>query len=183
MLASLFALPLALPGKTYDTTSGDPAAAMAFLVTVLLVEFLIFAVLYVGGAIAWMGVYKKAGYPGWVGFVPFYNSWVLVKIGGRPESSFWLQFIPYAGIYWAILSLNNVAKSFGKDAGYTVGLVFLPWVFASMLSFGEARYLGPSYVDPNRFQGGYPPQYGQPQQYGQQYPQQYGQQPPIPPAQ
>ena len=39
----------------------------------------------------------------------------------------------YAGLYWAILSLNNVSRSFGKDAGYTVGLFFLPWVFASML--------------------------------------------------
>lgn len=164
MLASL---PNALAAtSTYDS-SYDSSGAGAFVALILLIELLVFAVLYVGTAIAWMGVFKKAGYPGWIGFVPFYNSWVLVKIGGRPESNFWLQLIPYAGIYWTVLMLNNVSKSFGKDSGYTVGLVFIPWVFASMLSFGQARYLGPSYVNPQLAYGDYPQQYAQPQQYGQ----------------
>jgi hypothetical protein len=91
--------------------------------------------------------------------------------GGRPESNFWLQFIPYAGLYWAILSLNNVSRSFGKDADYAVGLFFLPWVFASMLSYGQARYWGPSYVDPSFAYRGYPQPGHYQQPYGQQYPQ------------
>ncbi|MGO4650233.1 DUF5684 domain-containing protein [Arthrobacter sp. 2RAF22] len=137
-------------------------AAAAVVALIVVLELLLFAPLYVGGTLAWMDVFRKAGYPGWAAFVPFYNSWVLVKIGGRPESNFWLQFIPYAGLYWAILSLNNVSRSFGKDAGYTVGLFFLAWVFASMLSHGQARYWGPSYVDPSFAYRGYPQPGGYP---------------------
>ncbi|WP_427016162.1 DUF5684 domain-containing protein [Pseudarthrobacter sp. P1] len=176
MLASLSALSLAGAGHGRYSSAGNSAGFVAFVLFIVMLELLLVAAFYVGGAIAWMGVYTKAGYPWWVGLVPFYNSWVLVKIGGRPESNFWLQIIPYAGIYWTILSLNNVSRSFGKDPAYTVGLLFLPWVFASMLSFGQARYLGPSYVDPARAYQGYPQGYAQP--HGQ--PQGYYQPPAAP---
>lgn len=63
---------------------------------------------------------------------------------------------PNSASVFPSISVNNVSRSFGKDAGYTVGLFFLPWVFASMLSYGQARYWGPSYVDPSFAYRGYP---------------------------
>jgi len=44
-----------------------------------------------------------------------------------------------------------VSKSFGKDEGYTVGLVLLGIVFWPILAFGDAAYIGP-YGDPTAFQ-------------------------------
>ena len=44
----------------------------------------------------------------------------------------------YAGLYWAILSLNNVSRSFGKNAGYTVGLLFLPLGLCSSVLLPKA---------------------------------------------
>jgi len=78
--------------------------------------------------------------------------------------------------------LNDLAKSFGKDSGYTVGLVLLPAIFVPMLSYGSARYLGPGagqqfMVYPQGY-AQYPGQYQQ--GYGQapaQYPQGYAQAP------
>lgn len=35
-----------------------------------------------------------------------------------------------------------MAKSFGKDAGFTVGLVLLPTIFYMILGFGKAEYIG-----------------------------------------
>jgi hypothetical protein len=174
MIASLIAR--ALPSADdyyYSDTTTDPATTMAILGLMLLVYLLIFIVAFVVAGLSWAGVFSKAGYAKWKAYVPFYNTWILVKIAGRPESHFWLQFIPYAGLYWSICTLNDVSKSFGKDAAYTVGLVFVPVVFASILSYGEAQYRGPSYLTPE--QKMYAQQYGQPyygrpqDQYGQPY--------------
>lgn len=167
--------PLA-PGDydSYGESTMDPAAALGLMFLIMGVYALIIAVVWLASGFSWAGVFSKAGHPKWAAFVPFYNSWIIVQISGRPASSFWLQFIPYAGIYWAIVSLNDLAKSFGKDAGYTVGLVFVPVVFASILSYGDARYLGPAYISPE--QKMYMQQYGQ--GFQQQYAQpQYAQQP------
>ena len=159
---------------SYGESTMDPAAALGLMLLMMGIYAIIIAVALLASGFSWAGVFSKAGYPKWAAFVPFYNSWIIVKISGRPASSFWLQFIPYAGVYWAIVSLNDLAKSFGKDAAYTVGLVFVPVVFASILSYGDARYLGPAYMSPE--QKMYMQQYGQ--QYAQpQYAPQYAQQP------
>lgn len=178
MIATLLALPRhAANDYYYSDTTADPAYTAGLVIGVLLVYLLMIAVAFVVTGIMWAGVFKKAGHAKWKAFVPFYSQWMLVKIAGRPESHFWLQFIPYAGIYWAVCTLNDIAKSFGKDAAYTVGLVFIPVVFASMLSYGEAQYRGPSYMSAEQkmyaqhygqqFPGQpYPGQPGAPQQYG-----------------
>ncbi|MHA7175109.1 DUF5684 domain-containing protein [Arthrobacter sp. Sr24] len=89
--------------------------------------------------------------------MPFYNTWIIVKMVGRPESHFWFLFIPYINIYMMIVIMNDMSKSFGKETGFTVGLIFLPVVFAAILSYGDAQYRGPSYLSPAQ------KQYGQPQ--------------------
>ena len=38
---------------------------------------------------------------------------------------------------------NMISKSFGKDEGFTVGLVLLGFIFFPILAFGDARYIGP----------------------------------------
>ena len=38
--------------------------------------------------------------------------------------------------------LNGIAKNFGKDSGFTVGLIFLGIVFWPILGFGDAQYIG-----------------------------------------
>ena len=40
-----------------------------------------------------------------------------------------------------------ISKSFGKDEGFTAGLLFLGFIFWPILAFGSAKYLGP-YGDP-----------------------------------
>ena len=48
----------------------------------------------------------------------------------------------------------EVAKQFGKDAGYGVGLTLLPFVFWPMLGFGKSRYGGQAYVPVRQTPGG-----------------------------
>ncbi len=74
-------------------------------------------------------IFEKAGKPGW---------WLI------------LLLIPLVNIVFAIWLNNMISKSFGKDVGFTVGLVLLGFIFLPILAFGSAKYLGP-YGDPVAF--------------------------------
>lgn len=183
MLASLAALarPLTTAPDPYDYsydsgTTMEPAAIGGIIALMVAIYLLIFAAAFVVSGIVWAGAFSKAGHAKWKAYVPLYNTWIMVKMVGRPESHFWFLFIPYFNIYMQIVILNDMAKSFGKDTGFTVGLIFLPVIFAAILSYGDARYLGSSYLTPQQKQ--YALQYAG-QAYAQQqyqgHSQQFGQ--------
>lgn len=92
-------------------------------------------------------IFEKAGQPGWAAIIPIYNAIVLLKIVGKPW--WWalliliLSFI-VIGLIWAIWTTNLLSKSFGKGIGYTLGLIFLPFIFWPLLGLGDAKYQGPS---------------------------------------
>jgi hypothetical protein len=91
------------------------------------------------------GVWKtfvKAGHPGWAAIVPIYNMYILLKIAGRPGWWLLLFFIPLVNIIIGIITSIDVAKNFGKGAGFGIGLAFLGFIFFPILGFGSAQYLG-----------------------------------------
>lgn len=95
-------------------------------------------------------VFEKAGQPGWAAIIPFYNLYIMTKIAGKPGWWVLMCLIPFINLIFAIWLYNMVSKSFGKDEGFTVGLVLLGIVFWPILGFGSAKYQGP-YGDPAAF--------------------------------
>ena len=89
-------------------------------------------------------VFQKAGKPGWACLVPIYNMVVLLEIIGRPIWWIALMFIPLVNIGVIFIISIDLAKSFGKDSGFGIGLVLLSIIFYPMLAFGNAEYKGPS---------------------------------------
>ena len=83
-------------------------------------------------------VFAKAGEPGWAAIVPIYNYVVLDRIAGRPGwwIILWLFISP---IPYIVVSFD-LAKRFGKGAGFAIGLILLPFVFYPLLAWGDARY-------------------------------------------
>jgi len=78
-----------------------------------------------------------------VGLIRGYE-YFLCKVAGRPDWWVILMFIPLVNfIIWIILCID-VAKSFGKGAGFGIGLLLLPIIFFPILGFGSAQYQGPS---------------------------------------
>ena len=108
-------------------------AGMMFLMVPLLVMI-----------IAVWKVFTKAGKPGWAVIIRIYSNIVMLEIIGQPWTRLLWYFIPIYGLYLAIVDLNALSKSFGKDTGFTVGLILLPPIFWCILGFGGAQYLGPS---------------------------------------
>src|SRR2546430_16992724 len=59
-------------------------------------------------------VFQKAGQPLWAGFVPFYNTYVLLKIIGRPGWWLILFCFPICNIVIGTITSLHFANSFGK---------------------------------------------------------------------
>ena len=87
-------------------------------------------------------VFTKAGKPGWAAIVPIYNVIVLMEIAGRPVWWFLLMFVPLVNIVVSFIVVMDIARAFGKGAGFGVGLFFLAPVFYPILGFGDAQYVG-----------------------------------------
>jgi uncharacterized protein DUF5684 len=85
-------------------------------------------------------VFEKAGQPGWAAIVPIYNVYVLNQIAGRDILWFILALIPCVNIVAIILISIDVARKFGQETGFGIGLAFLPFIFYPMLGFGSAQY-------------------------------------------
>jgi hypothetical protein len=108
---------------------------MAFLIVV----GIIVAVLMI--ASMWK-LFEKAGKPGWAAIVPIYNTVVMLEIGRKPVWWILLMLIPYVGIIWGIWAMNMFVKAYGKTEAFTVGIIFLPFLFLPMLAFSDdTRYV------------------------------------------
>ncbi|WP_414663972.1 DUF5684 domain-containing protein [Horticoccus sp. 23ND18S-11] len=89
-------------------------------------------------------VFVKAGHPGWAAIIPIYNVYILLKIAGRPGWWLLLFLVPVVSFVIAIFVAIDIAKAFGKSAGFGVGLAFLGPIFYPILGFGDATYRGQS---------------------------------------
>ncbi|MBD3638875.1 MAG: signal peptidase I [Crocinitomicaceae bacterium] len=87
-------------------------------------------------------VFEKAGQPGWAILVPFYNLYILTVIAKKEAWWMILFFIPIVSIVAAIIINIEIAKNFGKDAGFGVGMALLGFIFWPLLAFSDATYDG-----------------------------------------
>lgn len=110
------------------------ATALLFIVLFFL-AFMVFLI-----ACQWK-IFTKAGKPGWACLIPIYSGIVMLEIVRKPTWWIFLLLIPFVNIFFAIIALNELSKSFGKSSGFTVGLIFLPFIFYPMLAFGDAKYI------------------------------------------
>ncbi|WOC39425.1 DUF5684 domain-containing protein [Polaribacter sp. HL-MS24] len=62
------------------------------------------------------------------------------------ETWWWLLLLCIPGVNFVFLiwMTNLLSKSFGKEEGFTIGLIVLPIIFYPILGFGSAEYKGPA---------------------------------------
>lgn len=93
-------------------------------------------------------IFLKAGQPGWAVLVPFYNLYVYTQVIQRPKwwmalYFLWIVSFPFGFIaVFVIIILDTIrlAKVFGKNGEFAVGLIFLGIIFQPILAFGDAQY-------------------------------------------
>ncbi|WP_415382847.1 DUF5684 domain-containing protein [Halosimplex sp. TS25] len=118
-------------------TSNGAGGALAGAFLVIFAVSMVISLITLAG---WWKVFTKAGQPGWAAIIPIYNTYILVcEIADRDVVWLLLSlFIPFA----VIIPFMDVAKAFGKGAGYGLGLFFLGFIFFPLLGFGDAQYRG-----------------------------------------
>ena len=119
--------------------AGAAAAGGAIAATMIAFYVIILVIIF---ASLWR-IFTKAGKPGWAAIIPIYNMIVILEIVGKPIYWVLLWLIPCVNIVIGVLVMIELAKVFGKDVGFAVGLILLGIVFLPILAFGSARYQGP----------------------------------------
>jgi hypothetical protein len=130
---------------TTSTSTASAGLAVGLIVGMLVVGLLVYLIF----GFVLMKVFKKAGrQDAWAAFVPFYNMYVYYEIAGRPGWWAFLALIPFVGgmaaLVTGIIGSIDLAKSFGKDTGFGILLILLPFIGLPMLAFGDATYQGPA---------------------------------------
>jgi Family of unknown function (DUF5684) len=136
-MGAMLLLGAAFQEDTYPSQGGGLIGALfggVFALVWLAVVVLVF--------VSFWKIFEKAGKPGWAGIVPIYNIIVWLEIVGRPIWWIVLMLVPCVSLVVGIILCIDLAKAFGKDAGYGIGLALLPFIFFPMLAFGDARYVG-----------------------------------------
>src|SRR5688572_10346650 len=93
------------------------------------------------------GLYKmfqKARIPAWKAWVPFLNTWEIVKAAGLRKHWFFWQFIPVAGWFISIWFLIEFVKLFGKFRLLEHALtVFVPFLYFPYIGYNDKdRFIG-----------------------------------------
>ncbi|HPN18173.1 MAG TPA: DUF5684 domain-containing protein, partial [Chitinophagales bacterium] len=69
------------------------------------------------------------------------NAYVQLQITKQPTIWLLYFFIPFVNIYFGIKHIHGLSRAFGKDVGFTVGIILLPIVFYPILAFGDSKYV------------------------------------------
>lgn len=121
-----------------------------WLFILLFIPFIIALVIYFIGL--WK-LFQKCGYNGWEAIIPFYNSWILLKISGLNS---WYYLLIMANIICSLSGLEglalignlaslvasffmyyNISKKFHKDMFFTVLMFLFSGVMIPILGFGK----------------------------------------------
>ncbi len=125
-----------------DTSYGYNAASVSGLVGGMLIFVLITWLIAIAASvlmiISMWKIFKKLGKPGWASIIPIYNVYVLCcEIAQKPWWYLLLLCVPFANIFVMFIVYDVIAKKFGKDTVYTIGILFLPIIFLPMLAFSK----------------------------------------------
>ncbi|MDB5177090.1 MAG: hypothetical protein JWN75_758 [Candidatus Saccharibacteria bacterium] len=131
---------------TYDTSGADGvtnAASVAFLGVFFLFMLVLVIASYAIGAFLLGRLFKKAGIPQWIAWVPIYNTWKLLEMGG--QQGFWavLALIPFLNIVALIflyIAMYDIGKKLGKEGWFVLLAIFVPIVWLIWLGFDDSKW-------------------------------------------
>jgi hypothetical protein len=131
---------------SYDNYTSDEAAYS----TLVLVFLASFGIVLVVAVISWVliaiplsALFRKTGIEPWKAWVPFYSTYTWLRLGGQNGNWVWLALIPYGGTVTGIINyigMHRTGKAFGKENGFLVLGIFLPWVWLFILGYGHDEY-------------------------------------------
>ena len=101
---------------------------------------LVFVVVEVITIVSFWQIFSKAGRPGWAAIIPFYSTYVYIKVCGKSGLWFFLLLVPVVDIIILVLLALALARKFDKSELFGLGLIVLWPIFLPILAFGKSEY-------------------------------------------
>ncbi|MBP1078316.1 hypothetical protein JOD63_002284 [Microbacterium terrae] len=111
-----------------------------------LIIVLFYAAVYVWASLAFAAVFRKSGVEGWKAWVPILNTVVLFQLAGLSPWLLLLLLVPVLGqiafLVVFAMAMYRLSVAFGYGMGMAVlGFLLCP-VWATIVGFGSARWVG-----------------------------------------
>jgi hypothetical protein len=142
--------------STYETynsagTQISNETAVAVLLFTLIFSLVIGLIVYAISAFLLGRIFKKAGVEAWKAWVPVYNMWVLLELGG--QKGFWavLALVPVVNIVsivFLIIAQYNIGLKLQKEGWFVLLAIFLSPVWLIWLAFDKSTWEGKGTASP-----------------------------------
>ena len=116
------------------------------MITLVIVYLIVMVLLII---VPMWKIFTKAGQPGIAAIIPIWNILVMIEIAKKPTWWIILFLVPFVNFIIMIMIMHGISINFGKDSGFTAGLILLPIVFIPILGYGSAQYSPPVETTPN----------------------------------
>jgi len=128
-----------------DASALTNEQSLAILLGVLTVTFIFLLGYYIIRSIFLGKIFQKAGIESWKAWVPVYNNWTMLEMGG--QSHWWAvaAFIPGVGfvaLIFMYIAMFNIGKKFGKDDAFLLLAIFLELVWIIWLAVDKSKWTG-----------------------------------------
>lgn len=130
----------ALTGNvTPDAMMGISTIFGAFFGGIAIVRTIVFLAIIALMIVSRWRVFKKAGLPGRGSLIPFYNRYLMFKVGGRSGWNVLRILIPPVFGILMIINYFKIAKRFWKHRTYGLGIRFIRIIFIPILAFDDSQ--------------------------------------------
>lgn len=121
-----------------DTAAGVWVIILAygvFIGVVLLFSYLL-------TAITLMFFFRKVGVAPGIAWIPIFNTWTWLRVGGQPGPIALLALTPAAIVVriFLALAMYRIDLAFRKDSAYVVLGIFFPWLWCILLAQKSETY-------------------------------------------
>lgn len=129
------------PGST--TSATDVPLTPEVMITIFIVVFIFSLIAYIITSIFRQKLFKKASVEGWKAWVPFYNEYIMLQLGG--QNGWWLffSFFPPTALLTAVfmyIADLHIQRKLGKsDVWLVLAILFYP-VWLGILAFDKSTW-------------------------------------------
>jgi len=128
---------------SHHTSNVAAAADPTVSAGVFIFFFIVFIATYAISALLLGRIFKKAGIESWIAWVPFYNTWKTLQIGG--QKGYWavLALIPivqYVSIVFMFIAYYNIGLKLGKSGAFVLWSIFVPIVWIIWLAVDKSTW-------------------------------------------
>ncbi len=119
------------------------AAYLASLFAFFVFFVVVLAARYVLNGFGFMSFYRKVGVKPWIAWVPFYNEFTWLQVGGNVGWFIFLLLVPGGNIAVVVLlamGMYRTGIAMGKSGGWVVLGIFFPFAWAFVMGARENVY-------------------------------------------